>query len=266
VFGFPYMMMPAERRQHRFTLFFFTAALVALVPYFVQGKNFWYHLVPALAFYYCALALMAQSLLNPLLPRLPAALRVAQPFIFTIALLAGAYAFMPVNTQFPTHAEMRALPLTQRVAQCAAPCSFFMFNNNIGIIHPTAIYAGRDHASRFPGLWFLPGVLALDATQARNYEREKYATMMAADLAQYKPRELFIGRFALDKTTPQVMFNPGAYLGTDPTFSEEWLRYRKTGENITTTNADYYRGTALESDTPIIFDIYERIADTPSQK
>jgi hypothetical protein len=266
VFAFVYMFMPAERRQHRFTLFLFAAALVALVPYYVQGKNYWYHLVPALALYYTALAMMAQSLLTPLMARAPTALRAAQPFIIVAALIAGAYAFMPLNTQFPTHAQLRALPLTQRIAQCPAPCSFFMFNNNIGIIHPTAIYADREHASRFPGLWFLPNLVNYKVNNADEgivlgKLNQRYSEMLAADLARYKPKLLFIGRFVLNKDTGHP-FRLGGHFGGYAEFSREWQNYEKK-DSITVTNADYYRGTAMESAEPIIFDVYERKPDAP---
>ena len=266
VFAFTYMFLPAERRQHRFTLFLFAAALAALVPYYVQGKNYWYHLVPAFVLYYTALAMTAQSLLTPLVARLPAGLRAAQPFVLVAGLIAGAYAFMPVNTQFPTHAELRALPLTQRVAQCPQPCTFFIFNNNIGIIHPTAIYAGREHASRFPGLWFLPKLVNYkvstpDEGIVLGKLSQRYAAMLAADLARYKPKLLFIGRFVINKQTGHP-FRLGGHFGGYAEFSREWQHYEKT-DSITVTNADYYRGTAMESAEPIIFDIYERKPDAP---
>lgn len=266
VFAFGYLFLPAERRQHRFTLFLFAAALVALVPYYVQGKNYWYHLVPALVLYFTALAMMAQTLIAPLLSRLPAFVRTAQPFVLVGMLIAGAYAFMPVNTQFPTHAELRALPLTQRIAQCPQPCTFFIFNNNIGIIHPTAIYAGREHASRFPGLWFLPTIVNYKATNADEgivlgKLSQRYAGMLAADLARYKPELLFIGRFVINKGTGHP-FRLGAHFSGFSEFSREWQKYEKK-DTITVTNTEYYRGTAMESDEPIIFDIYERKPDPP---
>lgn len=266
VFGFGYMFLPAERHMHRFTLFLFAAALVALIPYYVQGKNYWYHIVPALGFYYCALATMTQSLLAPLCARLPAPLRAAQPLVLAVGLLAGAYAFMPLNTQFPTHDEFRALPLTRDITQsCDDPCSFFMLNNNIGIIHPTAIYTGYDHASRFPGLWFLPGIIAQEkhvatidetALAALEGQKQRYATMLATDLAHYKPQKLYIGRFILEEASG-FTFNPGSYFSAYKNFTDEWKNYAKGG-SITVTNTEYYRGTNMESDEPIIFDIYER--------
>lgn len=266
VFAFAYLFLPAEKRQHHFTLFLFAAALVSLVPYYVQGKNYWYHLVPALVLYFAALTMMAQSLLIPLLARTPAALRGAQPFILIAALIAGAYAFMPINTQFPTHAELRALPLSQRLAQCPAPCSFFMFNDNIGIIHPTALYTGREHASRFPGLWFLPVLVNYQVTGPEDGIKlgnlnQRYSTMLAADLARYKPHFLFIGQFIINRQTGRP-FRLGAHFQGYADFAREWRHYEKI-DTITLTNADYYRGTAMESDKPIVFDVYERKADAP---
>ncbi|MBU0799382.1 MAG: hypothetical protein KKA05_00110 [Alphaproteobacteria bacterium] len=98
VFAFLYIFLPVEPRRRYFVLFLFAAALCCLVPYTVQGKNYWYHLVPALAVYYTALALMARTVLAHYIPRaLP-----LQSVLLAILLVAGAYGFMPLNTNIPT--------------------------------------------------------------------------------------------------------------------------------------------------------------------
>ncbi|MBU0799383.1 MAG: hypothetical protein KKA05_00115 [Alphaproteobacteria bacterium] len=133
-----------------------------------------------------------------------------------------------------------------------------MFNNNIGIMHNTALYADRPHGSRFASFWFLPGILHKIETNAPDGATActTYSQMLATDFDKYKPQLLFIGRFALKKDSPEI-FDFGAFFAADPTFAAQWRKYNKTG-TITTTNADYYAGTALDNDNPIIFDIYER--------
>lgn len=256
VFGFTYMFLPTrDKARHRFTLFLFAVALLCLVPYYVQGKNYWYQLVPALVTSFMAFWMFIRTIFTAYLPAVEKILLN----LFAAGIIGTAYFFMPLNTLFPTHGDIKNLPLTQRVANCAEPCSFFIFNNNVGIIHPTAVYAHRTHASRFPALWFLPGILDRleDGTPDAEALRNRYTAMVGEDFARYKPRLVFIGQFHLRKDGSGPAFDFPAFFSSNPTFAAAWKAYRHTG-SITLTTREYYDGTAMANDEPQVFEIYER--------
>ena len=240
---------PDEKKKN-FILFLFSAALTGIALFYIQGKGYWYHLLPAQIFFFCALALYLQTLLSRFLPPL------APGFLVASAMTVLLYLSTPLNTKFPSHQEMKNLKLTKMVHDCPAPCSFFMFNDDVGMIHPTALYAGRTHASRFPALWFLPGILAgleNGAPQATAY-KEKYAAMVAADFQRHRPALVILGQFKLNSAEE---FDLPTFFSTNKDFAAAWAHY-SFDQTVSVNNSDYYRGTALDDGEQIRFDIYRR--------
>jgi hypothetical protein len=233
-------------------------ALVNLIPFFIQGRGYIYHLCPSFGFFGAALGLSLWDRLE----RECHAPRLA--LFLSAALMAGmAYVACPLDRSTPSIATFKALPVTRMIATCdgqTRPCKFFMFNNNMGIIHEAAYYMDARSASRFPSFWFLPLLVndnyrVLTAEQKKSH-REKFSRMVGEDLGYYKPPLLLIGRFAVDGAP----FNFENYFSADAVFSREWKKYRRTG-NISVSKSDYFgQGLNPERDGPLIvtFDVYHR--------
>lgn len=237
--------LPLPRAQKGFTLWLLFAAAVSLIPYGVQGKGYWYHFVPALAFYFCGVMMLLRFALAHYFPQ-------RNFFLLTgAAAIAVCYAVMPLNIKYPLHGDYKNFEITKIVESCPEPCTFFIFNKDIGIIHPTAVYTGRSHASRFPSLWFLPGILA-----GEDSLKEKYQQMVADDFERYAPGIVLIGKFTVRNGGPEN-FNFVEFFSQNPDFAHLWQNY-EFEKTITVNRRDYYRGTALDYDDMLTFDVYRR--------
>lgn len=261
VFPALYMFLPVAPEKRRFVLFLFFASAACLIPYTVQARDYWYHLLPSLTLYVVALAMTVQTLCDHKWTGKPHWVATG------LGAIIAAYILIPLNTIFPSHAQFKNLEITKLVSDCPQPCSYFMFNDNIGIIHPTDLYTNRIHASRFSALWFLPPLYAglnddpsddiVDLPREKLLAlRDKYAAMVGEDFNRYQPKIVFLGRFQLNDASPDIFDFP-AFFSSDPTFAAEWKNYHFERQ-ITINARDYYRGTALDKDTPVTFDLYRR--------
>ncbi len=245
-------------RQGELVCFLALCALLSLIPYVVQGKGFFYHLLPAFAFFTPAFFLLLAGLLE----REVKNVRVA--FLLSLAmLLSAAYAIFPANMQLPIYQDYLEKPLTKIIAEnCrnVPDCSFFMFNDTMGITHETAYVTGYTHASRFPSYWFLPEMLKREKAVPGSTDtvRMAYATRVGEDLAHYKPQTLVIGRF--QPQDDDKFFDFAAWWAVSAMFRDEWEKYEHTGE-LMIAYKDYYPGTIAARDLPITYDIYRRKAD-----
>ena len=220
----------------------------------MQGRAYHYHLFPFFGFALPVIDLLASRLLEKDCgPRLA-------PFL-TVALIAGlAYAIVPPDRDYPTHAQYRNFPLTRLIATCdgrGGACPFFMFNDSMGIVQETAYYAGQPYASRFPSFWFLPSLLdasagALPAAE-RDQDFHRFARMAAADLDGRQPRLLLIGRFDVFEKP----FDFVGYFRRDPDFNRAFGNYEFV-RRITLDRSVYNRGTVLAAEKASVFDLYVR--------
>lgn len=231
----------------------YMSALLCLIPYAVQMKGFYYHMLPALGFFYAGLALTIhgyawQSLRRPL-----------SRLVVTAALMLGlAYADKPPLLKYPTHNDYKTMPLSVTLEKhCPAPCSFFMFHNSIEIPWQTAIYTNSTIASRFATLWFLPAIyLKRNLTDKDAAElKESFASMLADDFNRLRPKIMIL--------TTNLYFNPDSpvnlidYFSDNKDFRQAIAPYKKI-DAITINQRDYLRGTKLDYDLPLAYDIYER--------
>lgn len=228
------------------------AALLSLVPYYVQGKGFYYHLFPVTGFFVPALSLLLSEWLA-----YESKHRAVAAGLSVMALTGLVLAIFPVNKALPDYRAYRDMPLTQLVsATCEGKkaCSFFMFNDSMGIVHETAYVTGVTHGSRFPSFWFLPEMLEQDRFYLGNSEilRLSYGRRIAEDLERYEPSILFIGRFPVPG---QDFFDFGAYWAVSDSFRAAWERYRHDG-TIEISYGDYYPGTMVKDLPPITYDVY----------
>ena len=151
------------------------------------------------------------------------------------------------------------------IASCdgrGGACPFFIFNDSQGIVQETAYYARQPYASRFPSFWFLPRLLDPSAKNLTDAERQadfhRYAAMVADDFATYRPRLVLIGRFDVWHRP----FDFVRYFGRDAAFAGAFAHYRPAGQ-MTLDRRIYTKGTELENEAAMPFDIYVRTGDAP---
>ena len=225
------------------------ASFLGILLFIMQGKGFFYHLIPSLAFFFCGLGMFTYAAMGKFMRRWPFA-----HLMLTLCLCLGMVApLMPRPGDFLTHAEYTQLPLVQMAAS-AAPAPIFIISENMDIVHQSALYGGTLHASRFSGLWWLPGMI-----MGRKTDRaHMYAHLVTQDLQRYQPRKMAI------MTNLEVSgiknFDFIRWLGDhDDAFRLEMAHYRKTGQ-LQDDRRHYFRGTNLDEAYPMTYDIYERIA------
>lgn len=255
------------KTPNRFTLFFLFASWLCLIPYVIQGKGFYYHMLPAVTFFCCGFALLLHDLLNAPLPALFKEKTSAKLGLFgSTLILAGAlYAIFFPSGKNPalTHAEYDRMPLTIVVREACEnkpDCSFFLFNEMTEIIHQTAVYAPAQHGSRFPSFWFLaqltnPANKSL-SQEDKNRLAAKYAAMVASDLAKFKPEILILGRFDLEGKGKIFDFN-SYFSKHSGYFVNEIARYR-FDRTLSLNQRIYFPGT-LVPDQAVTYDIFRRI-------
>ena len=209
------------------------AALICIVPFFVQGRGFFYHLFPFFGFLGMAVTLLLDNLfaretdegLSPFL----AILTGAAICYATIPPATGLFHPFAKNAEhFPTQKDYASLPLTRMVDTCdgrGAPCPFFLFYGKMGLIQETAYYSGVPHSSRFPTFWFLTRLLDPDKTNLPDAERrrllQKYTAMVTQDFNRYRPKLVLIGRFDIGGRP----FDFVRYFGADPDFARAFAPY-----------------------------------------
>lgn len=246
-------------RHADLVIFMAICAMASLIPYFVQGKGFFYHLFPAMGFFVPSFFLLLAGLLERELKSTKATLVLS-----IMALLGISYVIFPLNMKLPSYKDYEQMPLTKLIAAncegvAKSDCSFMMFNDSMGIVHETAYVMGITHATRFPSYWFLPALLKMDREMPGSADmfRMAYAERAAADLARYQPQTLIIGRF---EQQGDKFFDYAAYWAVSPLFRAEWEKYEHTG-TIDIAYNDYYPGTIAAQGKPVTYDVYRRKAD-----
>ena len=226
------------------------AAALAIGLFGLQGKGFYYHLIPAAVFFYCGMGTILYGLAAKACRN-----QAAGTWTTAVILTALAYHVAPLNTGFPTHDQYRALRLPRLAEEAGPGETFFAFSENMEMIFQASIYSGVAHASRFPGLWWLPG---LEELQGAEHERKfkQYAGYVAEDLRRYKPRVMAIAVNLGANGKPG--FDLIGYLDHEPAFRKEMRHYRKDGQ-MKDNRRDYFRGTTIDSDFPIVYDVYRRV-------
>lgn len=172
-----------------------------------------------------------------------------------MVMLATLFFFCPLNPDFPRRSDYAGLPLA-KLLQDECPkdrqCRFFMYNKDMGIMHEAAHYTDTVYASRFPSVWYMPGLVA-DGRSGKDVHDLylKYAGMVTEDLATGKPDIAILWRpkdmadsFYLD------------YFKDYPPFVAEWQKYKKL-KSIDLSYAEYYRGTPHRTKT-LTYDVYLR--------
>jgi multisubunit Na+/H+ antiporter MnhE subunit len=218
-------------------------AMLSGLLFLMQGKGNYYHEIPFLFFYFSGAALALHDIL-----RSPLRSSGAGLFATFVLLVAFSCLHAPVLFGFPTHADYRKLVLTQVADEAGPGKTFFVVGEGMEMIHQAAIYSGHVHASRFPDLWFLTGLLSGWGKEGDN---ARYADYVAADIHRYKPAVMAIlhGRDYFDVVPWLTMYSPA--------LREEMTHYIKLGPRVDNRRS-YFRGATLDYDHFVTYDIYKR--------
>jgi hypothetical protein len=259
-------LMPGDRNYIPACLF--GLAALCVIPFAMQGKGFFYHIIPTIIFFFCGFALMVFQIAEVATARFSLKIVPALPPMLTALLIGLSYYALPPNRFYPTHEDYMKLSLPKLVTDCGTPCPFFLFNDMMETIHPMDIYTGQIHASRFSSYWFLPALIKADFALHHNQPatmtaeqvaagKKKYAAMVGEDFKTYNPRLVIIGQFHIvsDGLKP---FDFVSYFSADPEFAREWKHY-KFIKTITVDRSAYFGGTVMaQKKDDIEFKIYKK--------
>jgi hypothetical protein len=261
VFMLVMLCVPIEKPKQRIVFWFYFSALISLIPYAIQMKGYHYHLMPTLVFFFVGLFTMLNFWLEKFVSQ------HKRLFILTLFAVMLAYMMTPLRPEYPDHKTYNTFQITKMIDACRSCSSFFIFNDSIAITHPTSLYTRMPHASRFPAFWFLPYLMSQEGLMMRGKKTdldpevlksyiEKYRQMVAEDLLRYKPELLFIGRFQIITDNTDT-FNFIEYFSENEDFRKEWQNYKKLKE-IDINQRVYFKGTYLDKDNIIRYDVYHR--------
>jgi hypothetical protein len=230
------LLFPAPPKKAELFMFL---SLVCLIPFAVQGKGFYYHLLPALIAFLCGCALLLHEGLQIAAAclRFPYPATVLASFLF---LSFAVYYAMPPNALYPTHSDYRKSELAQLIRKCGPDCTFFMLNDMTEMSHQLAVYTGSNFGSRFPSYWFLPDIINSESDQ--EFLAKKYARMVTEDFKRYTPDLVLIGEFYIDPGAEKPFDFAAFFSHYDPNFTAVWNHYRPEGSLIVNRRL-YFGGT-----------------------
>lgn len=214
IFGLSYFMERRKGITNPLTRVMIVCAFLCIVPYLVQMKDFKYHLVPSLTFFWTGLGLLVFKLVRRATsPGLSGALMIG-------ILSAAGYVSEPPLT-YMTSAQATSQPLTRLVSECGSDCRFIMLDEVVRTMLTTERYSGKESVSRFPSLWFLPTLVTMSEGAERDRLFHKYARFLAEDISKGRPDLLitcnqrfdYVEYFSHDKDFAEAM-QPYSIMGT----------------------------------------------------
>ncbi|MDB5490917.1 MAG: putative rane spanning protein [Micavibrio sp.] len=227
--------MPADSTEPWAGVFILTA-LLCLVSYYVQGKGFYYHLVPFLIFSSMAMAFVFYQFAASFYGRGDWKTELFSFIAFVVCLFGLT---RPPLTLL-THADFQNSVLVKTIQnKCGPDCSFFMFNDALEIFAPVSLYAKREFGSRFSVYWFLPGILQEQNSLTKNPDdkelsanlkkhREKYTQIVAEDFKRYKPQLILIGDCTIYNTADHhCIVSFAEFFSTNREFRRQWSHYKR---------------------------------------
>jgi hypothetical protein len=275
VFGFTAFSFAAIawllfEKPQKFIARVFGLSVLCIIPYAMQGKGFYYHSLPAVMCAVSAFSLLAHQLfyegaLKTKFKGYAPQLGHLSAVMIIIALL---YTILPPNRAYPTHDDYRGAPLAHVINDCDQDnCTFFLFNDMIEMTYQLSVYTGQQQASRFPSLWFLPGLVKADA--AHKHWREsplsreeinrltgKYTQMIVEDFQKYAPDTLIIGHFYITLENPNPFDFVAFFSEQSIAFQEVMRSYRLVETHLIDRKA-YFGGTLFVPDS-IRYDVYKK--------
>lgn len=247
-----------KKTQKRLLMFLYTCCILCLIPYWVQMKGYYNHIIPLNGFFIIAFALSlsfrAEHMIRKLRP-----LHIAAPILIISTIVSMT---MPLTREFPKKQEIPDLPLGKFLTEkCPAPCNFLTFHSDIEILNPTTAYMdGYTHTSRFPTLWFIPKILtglqSKDAEERKHYKalQKKYAGYFTEDLKRHKPAIILIATGLQVGET--VNFDLIDFFSVNDELTEVLYRDYEYIDKFEYDRAKYFTGTSISEKSMIVYDVY----------
>ncbi|HTK83600.1 MAG TPA: hypothetical protein VL625_00810 [Patescibacteria group bacterium] len=236
-------LRPVNEGVRRIVNYCTIGAMLSGLLFVIQLKGLYYHEIPFFLFYSCGVGLALHD-------RLGRGLRSSKiaAFITMTLVLDFSLIHAPAFLGYPTHEDYKKLPLTQLAANLGPNETFFVVTEGMDVIHQAAIYSGHIHASRFPDLWFLTGT---QFGWRHDGDDVRYANYVAEDLARYKPSVMAI--ISGDRYVDVISW----LSARSPAFRNEMKRYVTAG-NFVDNRRNYFKGTILDFDHVMTYDLYRR--------
>lgn len=258
VVGATAFIPPMARARRNLALFLAGAAILSIIPYYIQGLSFKYHLYPAVSLAACSLAIIIMAFLEWAAPRWRGTAIAA-----LCAFASLCYVQSPLNPDYPTHRDYAELPLTRVLEPCIAEksCTFLFLHLNMGIIHETAHYTGLRHASRFPTLWFLPTLLKMEKDPdvdpgTIDRLRREFIGYMSEDIIRHKPLYAIVFKEStVDGVEVAENIDFLGYFLKHPDFRAAWSQYEKV-DTLTLGYHQYFTKSPYDNGTILTYDVY----------
>jgi len=257
-----------DNTRDRFIRFLYLCAILNLFPYYVQMKGYSNHLIPANSFFMIAICCSVMLRLTPFMKdklkwkkTYTSSLSIIIPFICVFGI---SNTLIPLNNDFPTHKDMRELPVAKYLKQhCKQPCSFYAFHTDMEIMPSTAALMEYEFASRFGVLWTIPSMLEKmlsDDPEIRKntlHNKERYSRYLYEDLEFYKPSLLLIAKDVLISINNTHINFIDFFAEYEPLRSYIDANFVK-GESFEYDRSQYFKGTTLDYPYTLYYDVYVR--------
>ena len=257
---------PGPRR--RMILYLYLCCLLSMMPYYIQMKGYYNHLIPANSFFMMAICASIMLRIGPLMSEklkrgatLTATISILVPYL---CVLLVSHALIPLNNEFPTHKDMRELPVAKFLEErCEQPCSFYVFHTDIEIMPSTAAIMDYEFASRFCTFWPMPELvknLQSDDPQIRKNAlkaKEKYSRYILEDMQYHKPSLLITLKEILVPTS-DVPIDFMKFFGEYKPLRNYIKKHYTQDRDFEFDRSVYFKGTTMEYPFTIYYDVYTR--------
>ncbi|MBV1889310.1 MAG: hypothetical protein KUG67_03595, partial [Proteobacteria bacterium] len=255
-----WMQQDLDKNRKRLIITIYSASLLCFIPYFVQFKGYFNHILPANSFFVIGLGM---SLIFRMSVIEKSSIKQIAYTLISITLFANV--FYPVHNKILSKNDMKNMPLTHFLeSECLKPCTFFAFHDSIEIINPTAAHMGYTHGTRFPSTWFLPKIVH-DLKNAKTQGdvdhthkfKKKYAKYFDEDIKHYEPSILLIGKgFPVSNIEN---FNFLDFFLDTPEAKKHFKKNYKKTSIFKFNQGDYFKGTSMQKTKMLEYDVYKRI-------
>ena len=262
-----------DNRQRPDHLYYLTLilSLICTLGFLAQAKGLIYHLIPAISFLCINVTLLCYYDLSFYIKK-KRALLIG---VITPVLLCWLTIFY-INLSFPSKDDIKDLPFAQWFKEYCPQdeqCKAYIFHETVDGIFGSFNYTNTIYASRFTAQWFLPEILSMqkqheEGVEARLPKEEvdrlwkKFSQLVAEDLIKYKPHfiaiiesEYYLNSF--DVNSKKFIFDYGTRYSENEAFRNEWKNYKYIGRKQV-DRADYFKGTALDKEHIMTYDLYVR--------
>lgn len=235
------LLIDRKNTMRPLSVFLSAMALLSAIPVLLQLKGFSYHLLPPVT-----LTLPAALLVISQIFSIPAIFR-DRPWVGVMVIFLAGYCLFPPPFAYPTHETYQHSSLALYMKDHAAGSTVFIQTSTTNVIEPLSDYTDIPLATRFPSLWFMPGLILHDDPVIS----ARFRGAITKDLKANKPA--FVALYK----KPAAEENFLAFMGNDPGFLREWAHYVKK-DKIMLDPAEYFVGTSYATRPPIVYDVYKR--------